>query len=58
MTVHPPRMDRDGSGEFTLTDNLRRGVRYCCSPLPGGTIRRLAGQIRPENYVPCLKCGG
>ena len=26
MTVHPPRMDRDGYVEFTLTDDARRGL--------------------------------
>ncbi|OHB82142.1 MAG: hypothetical protein A2V98_00825 [Planctomycetes bacterium RBG_16_64_12] len=26
MTVHPPRMDRDGSVEFVLTDDARRGL--------------------------------
>ncbi len=26
MTVNPPRMDRDGSVEFTLMDDARRGL--------------------------------
>ena len=26
MTVHPPRMDRDGYVEFTLTDDARCGL--------------------------------
>lgn len=40
MTVHPPRMDREGSVEFTLTDDARCGL--VVSPLPrsgGGRTR-------------------
>ena len=36
MTVHPPRMDRDGYVELTLTDDTRRGLKV--EHVPSGGV--------------------
>ena len=44
MTVHPLRMDRDGSVEFTLTDDARRGLELERARSGGGDGIRLPAE--------------